>query len=240
MAEGGEGAVWLVKGRPKTAAKIYQSDKRTKEHADKVQAMLARPPVDPTRDKGHIPITWPEASLRENGAFAGYLMPKINNSKTILEAYNLKLRAEKFKNFHWGYSVRTAINLCWAMAALRQANYVIGDINENNILVSDRAVATSVDTDSFQVPDPQTGKTYRCVVGVQSYTPPELRGVPLELVNRADEQDRFGLAIMLLKLLMESKGMMSIIRRSSKSSLRRRSKRRMAPRPTGRRASGRC
>jgi serine/threonine protein kinase len=204
LGEGGEGAVYDVKGRPKVVAKIMKPAHRTPERDAKIAAMVRRPPADPTAKLGHTSITWPTTALRENGQFAGFLMPKIVNPISILIAYNPQLRADKFENFHWGHSTRTAMNLCRAVAAIHQMGYVIGDVNESNILVTDRALVTLVDTDSFQVTDPLKKKIYRTTVGKGEYLPPELHGLPSVDVDREETQDRFGLAIIIFKLLMES------------------------------------
>lgn len=203
LGQGGEGAVHDVKGRPKVVAKIMKPEHRTPEREAKIAVMVRRPPADPTIKLGHTSITWPTSALRENGQFAGFLMPKIANPINILLAYHPQSRAEKFENFHWGHSTRTAMNLCRAVAAIHQMGYVIGDINESNILVTDTALVTLVDTDSFQVTDPVSKRVFRTTVGKGEYLPPELHGVPLDMVTREDTQDRFGLAIVIFKLLME-------------------------------------
>ena len=43
--------------------------------------------------------------------------------------------------------------------------------NESNILVTDTALVTLVDTDSFQVREPHNGGVYRCPVGKPEFTP---------------------------------------------------------------------
>lgn len=203
LGKGGEGTVYDVKGRPKFVAKIFHPEHRTAERAAKIELMVRRPPADPTTKIGHTSITWPTTALRENGQFVGFLMPKIVNPINVLTAYHPQERDQKFENFHWGHSTRTAVNLCRAVAAIHQLSYVIGDINESNVLVTDTALVTLVDTDSFQVTDPLKKKVYHTTVGKGEYLPPELHGVPLDMVTRADTQDRFGLAIIIFKLLME-------------------------------------
>ena len=53
--------------------------------------------------------------------------------------------------------------------------------------------------DSFQVS--ADGKTYRCEGGFPEYTPPELQGVAFRDVDRAQDHDCFGLAIVIFQLL---------------------------------------
>ncbi|RME94247.1 MAG: hypothetical protein D6766_06295, partial [Verrucomicrobia bacterium] len=98
---------------------------------------------------------------------------------------------------------RTARNLVIAIRALHERGYVVGDLNESNILVSERALVTLVDTDSFQVWDAETGVLYRCRVGRPEFTPPELQGKSFARINRGPEQDHFGVATLVFQLLME-------------------------------------
>ena len=62
---------------------------------------------------------------------------------------------------------------------------------------------TLVDTDSFQVREPQNGVVYRCPVGKPEFTPPELQGCRFTHLDRAPEHDLFGLAVFIFQLLME-------------------------------------
>ncbi len=78
---------------------------------------------------------------------------------------------------------------------------MIGDLNESNILVSERALVTLVDLDSVQV---RAGsKLYRCPVGKAEYTPPELQGRSFRAMTRQPSHDRYGLAVLVFLLLME-------------------------------------
>ena len=167
--------------------------------------MLANPPEDPASAQGHVSIAWPSDLLLHQGAFRGYVMPLVEGMLPLVNFYVPKLRREKRPLFDYYYLVTAALNVATAMRALHERDYVIGDVNESNILVSDRALATVVDTDSFQVSDAATGAIYRCLVGKPEFTPPELQvpGTNFARVNRAREHDSFGLAVMLFQLLME-------------------------------------
>jgi len=129
-------------------------------------------------------------------------MPKITGGIPIHKLYNPKDRRTNFHNFTWQYLHRTARNLASAVAAVHAKGYVIGDLNESNILVQPTALVTLVDTDSFQVRHPN-GQVFRCPVGKPDYIAPELQGKQLSLVNRTPEQDRFALAVLIFLLLME-------------------------------------
>jgi serine/threonine protein kinase len=93
--------------------------------------------------------------------------------------------------------------LASAAAAIHAKGYVIGDLNASNILVQPRtALVTIIDTDSFQVPNPN-GQPFRCGVGKPEYLARELQGKYLPSINRAEEHDRFALAVLIFLLLME-------------------------------------
>jgi DNA-binding helix-hairpin-helix protein with protein kinase domain len=76
---------------------------------------------------------------------------------------------------------------------------LVGDVNQSNVLVNQRALVRLIDCDSFQVS--AGGKNFLCEVGVAHYTPPELQGQNFRAVTRTLNHDRFGLAVLLFQLL---------------------------------------
>jgi DNA-binding helix-hairpin-helix protein with protein kinase domain len=76
---------------------------------------------------------------------------------------------------------------------------VVGDINEGSVLVASNATVRLIDCDSFQVTTPS--KMYPCIVGVETFTPPELQGKNFREVVRTTNHDAFGLAVMVFQLL---------------------------------------
>ncbi len=204
VGHGGEARVYVVPQDEALVAKVYH--KRTSAHAHKLVAMLANPPENPMAGIGHISIAWPVDLLSKadgSDSVVGFLMPRVKGMHSLLEFYNPKTRRQKCPFFNYFYLHRTARNLAAAFGALHARGYCIGDVNESNILVSDTALVTLVDTDSFQVRDPQNDRVYRCPVGKPEFTPPELQGMSFNLVERAIEHDLFGLAVLIFQLLME-------------------------------------
>jgi len=130
-------------------------------------------------------------------------MPRVCGAQPLFHCYNPGSRRQFYPQFDSLALHRVARNLAAAVQALHSRGYVIGDVNESNILVSDAALITLVDTDSFQVVDARSGVTFRCPVGKPEYTPPELQGVSFATTDRTPEHDRFGLAALLFQLLME-------------------------------------
>lgn len=204
IASGGEGRIYAVLQNPSLVAKIYH--KPTDEDADKLTVMFSMPPDAPIAAPGHASIAWPIDLLRTAGTtekIVGFLMPRVTKVAPIHTFYTPKTRREQKPLFNYLYLHRTARNLAAAVNALHVRGYVIGDVNESNILVTDTALVTLVDTDSFQVRDPYTGYVYRCPVGKPEFTPPELQGQTFRNIDRTPEHDLFGLAVLIFQLLME-------------------------------------
>ncbi len=201
LGSGGEGEVWTVQGSLEVA-KIYHPRTIKPELERKLKAMVANPPVDEMRVKGHVSIAWPTEVLYGGGKFAGFLMPMLEKSPTIFTVYNPLKRRQECPGFNWKYLFHTALNLSKAIEAIHYKKYVIGDLNESNVLVKTSALVSVIDTDSFQVQD-KNGQVYRCAVGKEDFTPPELVGVPLDKVDRLPEHDYFGLGVLIFRLLME-------------------------------------
>lgn len=202
FARGGEACLYALTGTDLLLAKIYH--RPTAERGHKLQAMIANPPVDPMASRGHPSIAWPVDRLftEDNPAqFVGYVMPRVDNMRQVFSFYNPRTRRKVCPLFHYRYLVRTARNLAAAFRALHERGYVVGDVNESNVLVSETALVTLVDTDSFQVT--ADGVVHRCPVGKPEYTPPELQGVRFREVDRKPEHDNFGLAVLIFLLLME-------------------------------------
>ena len=202
-AAGGEGAVYAINGHPDLAAKVYHQS--TPARIAKVQAMLANAPEDPTSAQGHLTLAWPVDLLIDGtGTVPGFLMPRLNTTTalTFINLYNAKTRQRIAPAFTWQYLLRTARNLASALASLHDRGYVVGDLNESNIFITNTAQVTLIDCDSVQVRDPN-GTVYRCTVGRDEYTPAELQGVDLALTDRLPAHDAFGLGVLIYLLLME-------------------------------------
>jgi len=162
--------------------------------------MVTHPPTKPAGTA----LAWPsDVLLAERGGFAGFLMPRADGPR-VFEFYNPVTRRATAPGFHAGLLHRAGRNLAAAFHALHDAGYVVGDVNESNLLVSPAdASVTLVDADSLQVRDEERGDVFRSRVGKPEFTPPELLGMDFGEVNRTPEHDRFGLAVLLFLLLME-------------------------------------
>ena len=204
IGAGGEAVVLPVLARPELAAKIYHRPEARQWR--KLEAMLQNPPVDPMAEEQATSIAWPLDRLTtadSRHAFAGYLMPRVTGASPLFEYYNPAARRRIAPLFSYRYLLRTARNLCAAVSALHQRGYVIGDLNESNILVAPSALITLVDTDSFQVPAHGSDGVFRCTVGKAEYTPPELCGLSFSEIDREQKHDNFALGVLIFQILME-------------------------------------
>lgn len=156
ISKSGEGTIYKT-SQHGFVAKIYHEPEA--EKIQKLQVMIRNRPEDPTAAQGHVSIAWPEDILRDNlGKPLGFLMPEIQDSKTLLEVYNPKLRRIKKLSFNWQYLHATAENVAYIVDVLHGRGYVIGDIKDQNILVTSTASVSIIDADSFQVRDSARGK----------------------------------------------------------------------------------
>ena len=201
---GGEGCIYPVPQDFSLLAKIYHEPNQ--ERARKLTCMVAHPLDDPMASHGHVSVAWPIDLLRDvdrRGQVVGFLMRRVSDLIPIVNFYNPGGRRQSCPLFSWYYLHQTARNLAAAFVAVHKAGDLVADVNSRNILASQRALVTLVDTDSFQVHDPEGNRVYRCPVGTAEYTPPELQTCDLSTVDRTSQHDCFGLAIILFQLLME-------------------------------------
>lgn len=205
IGRGGEAVVYQVLGKPSQLAKIYTGHIRPDYHR-KLAWMLNNSPEDPTLASGHASLAWPQDLLYDvQGQLLGYLMAYIQGSVPLIEVFNPKRRAQILPKFDRRYQHRAARNLAAALGALHASDYIVGDLNESNILVKPSALVTLIDTDSFQVQEKKWRRrvTYPCPVARIEYTPPELQGRPLKGIVRGIEHDAFSLGVLIYQLLMD-------------------------------------
>ena len=204
LGAGGEALVFAVPGDAQIVAKVYR--RPLPAHASKLASMLANPPADPMAAQGHVSIAWPTDVLQTADGtrrIVGFIMPRADGERALIEFYNPTARRQQCPLFNYLYLHRTARNLASAVRAVHHRGYVIGDLNEMNILVTDTALVTLVDCDSFQVRDVQSHTVHRCPVGRPEFTPPELQGKTFRDLDRNPEHDLFGLGVLVFQLLME-------------------------------------
>lgn len=199
IARGGEAIIYET-SKTGFVAKIYLKPTPS-DTWDKLRLMISNPPQQPTLKNGHISIVWPQCILTDKGISQGFLLPYISDTLEFSFLYNPNDRKQKAPTFNWLYLHATAMNIAACISSIHAKKYVIGDINDQNILVKRNTYVSIIDTDSFQVTNPRNSKVYRCNVGVEYYTPPEMYGKNFRDCDRHEVQDRFGLAILIWQLL---------------------------------------
>ncbi|MDD4136901.1 MAG: hypothetical protein PHT99_03280 [Methanoregula sp.] len=196
IGSGGEGDVFELLSSPGTmVAKIYK--KPLEEHKQEKLRLMARGCNDDLKGIS----AWPTdvLSARPGGPVVGFLMPRIADAEPIHKLYGPTHRKETFPHADWRFLVRAAKNLAAAFYVIHQYGYVIGDVNEGNILVNDKACVRLIDCDSFQV---RSGNDiFYCEVGVAQFTPPEVQKNGNFHLERTANHDNFGLAILIFQLL---------------------------------------
>ncbi len=207
LGAGGEATVYSVPEDPTLAAKIYR--RPTDARARKLLAMSSHPPLDPMAESGHCSIAWPLELLRAPGRrpkIAGFLMPRVESMSPIIDIYSPHTRLMQRPWFNYQRLLTTGYNLAATVSAVHAAGYLVGDLNYTNVLVSGDSLVTLIDTDSFQVPDPDGKAVFRCTVYTPEFTPPELQDNSSFNTSfkdgRLPEHDYFGLATLIYLLLM--------------------------------------
>ena len=200
IGHGGEGAVFEIRGQPNYLAKLYLRERISPNKWSTLSAKL--PTMIQNASKDILSFSaWPVATLhsKAGGELAGFVMPSVAKSRDIHQLYSPAQRRSLFPSADWQFMVRTAHNCAVAFATLHKHGIVIGDVNQGNALVSEKAIVSLIDCDSFQINS--NGRVYRCEVGVPHFTPPELQTAKLDQVTRTQNHDCFGLALLIFHLL---------------------------------------
>jgi DNA-binding helix-hairpin-helix protein with protein kinase domain len=195
LASGGEGTVHPLVGDESLLAKLY-----------------IRPPSQQTVEKLTWMVrtaspalrrfaAWPSEILldKPGGRVLGFLMPRFGEHQPIHHLYNPAQRLKYFPRADWSFLIAAARNCAAAFEEVHAVGCLVGDINQSNVLVSNRATIGLIDCDSFQVQ--ADGRLFLCEVGVPHYTPPELQRRNFTGLARTPNHDRFGLAVLLFQLL---------------------------------------
>lgn len=202
LGRGGEATVHAVSGASGLAVKLWLEPQPAQQA--KLAAMLRTVPADPAGGTDHHALMWPQAPVVDpDGRTVGFVMPRLpeREVRALHQLYHPGSRRSSAPGSGWRYLVRLARNLSATVAALHAAGYVIGDLNESNVLATDRALISLIDLDSIQVRDGRT--VWRCQVGKLEYTPPELLGKSFREVDRRPASDVFAFAVLAFQLLME-------------------------------------
>ncbi len=194
LGKGGEGYVREVTGNGSIVAKVYHSFPGPAQ-VEKLQLL----PSFATSKLLSV-SAWPTNTLSDTpgGAIRGILLPRVTG-REIHFVYSPGQRRQHFPKSDWSLLVHIAMNAAAAVQTIHEAGAVIGDLNQGGFFVSDDGKVRLIDCDSFQIR--RNSKTYRCIVRVPHFTPPELQAVDLSAVDATTYHDSFGLGILVFHLL---------------------------------------
>jgi DNA-binding helix-hairpin-helix protein with protein kinase domain len=197
LGRGGEGSVFSVQGSPELVAKVYHRPP-DRGHQQKLLTMVGQ-----TDHKLKQYVAWPQYTLHERagGPVLGFVMPKMGDRDAIHSVYSPAHRKREKPSRKWDFLLLAARNTAAAVETVHERGYVIGDLNQNGVLISDHGRAALIDSDSFQIRT--NGHVFRCRVGVPEFTPPELQGLAsFDSIDRTANHDNFGLAVLIFQLLL--------------------------------------
>ncbi len=195
LGRGGEGAVFELTGSPGSVGKIYHQQIE-QDKSRKLVAMVRGANANLAKI-----AAWPTATLHKAAGsdVVGIVMPRVSGFREIHQLYSPAQRKHFFPKADWSFLVHVAMNCAAAFETVHASGHVIGDVNQSGVMASEHGVVRLIDCDSFQIRD--GGSVYRCLVGVPQYTPPEIQGASFRNVERTQEHDTFGLALLIFHLL---------------------------------------
>jgi DNA-binding helix-hairpin-helix protein with protein kinase domain len=205
IGEGDEAIIVPVTGHDSICLKIYRAP--DPETEGRLLAMLQLPPRNWGGDRSdHLHLTWPmERVLDGQGATVGCVlarMPRDTNAQ-LANLFHPPTRVELLEAPTWLQMLVIARRIARVVDMLHQADVVIGDLSERNIMVSRSALVTVIDCDSMKVVDPRTGRTYSATRTTLDCSAPEILESRGGQTAVSEMSDRFSLAILLCQVMME-------------------------------------
>jgi DNA-binding helix-hairpin-helix protein with protein kinase domain len=194
---GGEGQVYEIEGAPTLVAKLYH------QPADTLKATKLRHQIKLAQAPLRSIAAWPTDLLFDpvghKKTVRGIVMPRMPG-KEIHKLYGPGDRAAEFPAAGWDFLIHVAMNCAAAFETLHEHGAVMADVNEGNVLVKEADGRVGlIDCDSYQI---QNGSVpFLCDVGIPMWTPPELQGQNFRGLARTPNHDRFGLAVIIFRLL---------------------------------------
>ncbi len=193
----------LVDGDPGSVMKIWHPGKTPQDADVKIRHLVNNPVRPELGATWHI--TWPQHMVTENGVIVGYTMPTLDPGESwepIVEYYNRRAaqstQVAQGRELRIDDRVRMARNLALGFRAVHEAGYVIGDVNEKNVEVNRQNDIAMVDCDSYGFTDSASGRIFSNHMGRPEFQAPEVQG---DYANRTQNQDLFGLAVVIFHLL---------------------------------------
>lgn len=216
ISTSGEAEIWEITGEilnnnsKNYLAKIYHQTtseqiQKLPERVKKLELMVAHQNIAVKLSRNHLSLAWPQYLLEDSsGKVIGFLMPFIEGNqltKVYIPKLRYRLNLEWDWQVNWQFLYQTAINLARIIQFLHTEGCIVGDMKPENILLNQQALPSIIDTDSFQICSHQTGELYRCLVGSEGFTPPELLGEDFAQIDQNTTHDNFRLAVIIYHLL---------------------------------------
>lgn len=198
LGKGGEGSVFEVPDSANQVAKLYHSHRAPdpKKQA-KLNFMASTADVQLLNY-----VAWPQETLHPSrgGPVVGFLMPKVAGKDPIHMVYSPAHRRQDYPKVAWDFLLYVARNIAASFEAVHSHGHVIGDVNQDSLMVGRDSKVVLIDSDSFQVN--ARGTLHLCEVGVPHFTPPELQSQPsFDGFTRTTNHDNFGLALLVFHVL---------------------------------------
>ena len=218
IAQGGAGAIYLVKGKPQWVAKIYMHPNSTNinyqaaaHERERIEAMLSRPPKIQAPHLGQYhQLAWP-LSILENpaGQMLGFTMSKLPLDKACdLESLITK-NGRTAEGLPENYIVRlfASHNIAALVRELHREGHYIVDMKPKNMSIykTDEAqgLVAILDSDGFSI-NSITGKRFPAEMFSSEYIAPELLKNNSKPDKAGEYQDRWALAVIIFRLLNNS------------------------------------
>jgi len=202
---GGAGDVYRVSGRSGEVVKIYRTETIRRLYAEKIEAMLAVPPLlSPVKKGTRVlhQLAWPTAVAEtEPGEFLGFAMPEIDYTQAVSLERMLQKRSRQTSELPAAYRHRVvaAFNVAALLTRLHERGHHVIDLKPVNLLLYRENMRLAlVDCDGFSILGADK-KRYSAGQFTPEYIAPEnIRRQPSEL---GESQDRFSLAVIIFRLL---------------------------------------
>lgn len=204
LGRGGEGCVYELLDDDKVA-KIYFQGKVTNLLKEKISRMISSKLCI-------LGVCWPEMwVLNDLNQRVGYVMPKARGCPLATSVFQPQLLKSKFPSWTKKDLVKLAITIFEKINQLHRKNVILGDINENNMLVVSPEEVYFVDADSYQI------EGFPCPVGTQLFCAPEILAKNREYKKRygkerkfssflrTKQEEYFAIATLLFRILVPGK-----------------------------------
>lgn len=208
LGEGGEGVVYRHPNDPSLVAKVYKAP--AAEDEAKLLAMLRHPPQQQTvtRKSGEATpqIAWPRALIydRQNGTFAGYLMPLLPSDisadlSNLFSGPNVKKHGlDDIDDYRSRLYI--AHNFASVVRYIHEAGHALVDIKPQNIkLYKQGGLICLVDCDGFSIAD--GGELHPASLITPQFLAPEAQNARLPIADIGFAQDNYALAILIYQII---------------------------------------